>query len=354
MDGLSFSIPEIASTIGVTQCTYLMVHIALRAGFSPRTILPLLYFFVLSAAFLLDFAKEHIGTITPYYDYFQWAAWFSGPPLSVLLVIQMAYIKKTPALKDYWVLLLLPLAFVLSTLSVGRQEACANLKPCEAMQDMLTVTGLMAGTISLLVIFSKKNIFSTILKQRNGKERYWVIFALIIVNVLFLGVTLVSLTDTLSTEVLALTRTVMGLAFVYLVSTSLLRIYPQAVRTSGADGQNEALSEDEQVLARKIERLMTREKVYQEPTYSRTDLARECDAPETAVSRVINVHFQRSFPQLMNEYRIEDAKRLLSETDAPVKVIAENTGFNSLSSFNRVFKEVTGETPSRYRKSEKI
>jgi AraC-like DNA-binding protein len=93
------------------------------------------------------------------------------------------------------------------------------------------------------------------------------------------------------------------------------------------------------------------EKVYQEPTYSRADLARECSAPESTVSRVINVHFGKSFPQLMNERRIADAKRLLQQTDAPVAKIASEVGFNSLPSFNRVFKDMTGDSPSSFRKS---
>jgi AraC-like DNA-binding protein len=94
--------------------------------------------------------------------------------------------------------------------------------------------------------------------------------------------------------------------------------------------------------------------VYQEPTYSRTDLARECDTSETIISRVINAHFGKSFPQLINEYRVEDAKQLLIQTSAPVKVIAGDVGFNSLASFNRVFKDTTGESPSKFRKNVKI
>ena len=53
----------------------------------------------------------------------------------------------------------------------------------------------------------------------------------------------------------------------------------------------------------------------------------------------------------MNERRVDDAKRLLVETDAAIKTIAEEVGFNSLPSFNRVFKDLTGYAPSIYRKS---
>jgi len=39
----------------------------------------------------------------------------------------------------------------------------------------MTVTGLLAGAISLLIIFSKKGLFTKIRKQKLGKERYWLI-----------------------------------------------------------------------------------------------------------------------------------------------------------------------------------
>lgn len=351
MDALRFSFSEILSIVGVSQCVYLIVYISFRSGRISRAGLPLLYFLVLGLAFLSDFAEGHIAGAWPYYYYLQWALWFSGPPLSVLLAIQMAQITKTPGLRDYWILLLLPLSFMLSSLAADVSDSCDSHVPCEELQALLTVTGLMAGAISLLVIFSKKNIFSSLLKQKHGKERYWLILALILLNTCFLVAVFAGLIHYVSLEDVVLTRTVLGLAFVYLVSTSLLRIYPQSVRAVPSAERMEELSEEEQALVQKIEKLMALEKVYQEPTYSRTDLARECEASETVISKVINVYFQKSFPQLINEHRIEDARRLLAETDAAIKTIAEDVGFNSLPSFNRVFKDVTGEAPSHYRKS---
>ncbi|MEZ5919105.1 MAG: AraC family transcriptional regulator [Alphaproteobacteria bacterium] len=352
----AFSIPEILSIIGLVQCVYLVVHMLFQSGAGGslgRAALPVLYFFTLGLAFFSDFSESVLSALTPYAYYLQWGAWFAGPPLSVLLVIQIAQGNKVPSFKDYWVLLLLPLSFMLSMLAVDVSKSCEGFEPCEDIRALLDVTGLMAGAISLLVIFSKKGLFSLTLKQKNGKERYWLIFSLIAVNLLFLAAMMARLMHYVSYEDAALARTVLGLAFVYLVSTGFLRLYPQptrAVSTVGTRGE-EVLSEDELVLARKIEDLLKLDKVYHEPAYSRTDLARECDAPETVISKVINVYFQKSFPQIMNECRIEDARRLLLETEASIKTVAEEVGFNSLPSFNRVFKDITGEAPSQYRKS---
>ena len=94
---------------------------------------------------------------------------------------------------------------------------------------------------------------------------------------------------------------------------------------------------------------MSLDKVYQAASYNRADLARELAVPEAVVSRVINAHFGKSLPTLLNEYRIADARYLLTSTDLPVKDIADQVGFNSMPSFNRVFREITGTTPSLLR-----
>lgn len=351
MNQISLSLPEILALIGMIQCTYLTVHITLRTRTLLHAGLPLLYFLVLGAAFTADLAQSRLQLETDYYFFIQWFLWFSGPPLSVLLVVQLSDMTSRPPLRDYWVLLLLPLSFMLSVLSSETTIGCENFRSCSALHELLNVTGLMAGTISLLMIFSKKGLMKTIHKQKFGKERYWLVLALIVLNTLFLLTVFLGLTKNIEPQNALMLRNILGIGFAYLVSTSLLRIIP---RNQGAASQTvsgeDKLSAEEQALAEKINALLTFEKVYQEPTYARADLARECEVSETLVSRVINLHFQKSFPQLMNEYRIQDAKRLLRETDAAIQTIARDVGFNSLPSFNRVFKDMTGKAPGQYRK----
>lgn len=349
MKQISFSLPEILALIGMIQCTYLLVHIGMRGRQIAHAGLPLVYFLVLGCAFTADFAQARLQIETDLYFYIQWALWFIGPPLSVLVVIQLADMTRSPPLRDYWVILLLPLSFMLSFLAADTAIGCTPDEPCKELHELLVVTGLMAGTISLLVIFSKKDLLKNVTKQRFGRERYWLIFFLIILNTLFLFAMLLTLTKHISAAEAVLLRNVLGLGFVYLVSTSFLRLFPRTSARAATAAADE-LTSAERALAEKIEQLLTFDKVYQEPTYSRANLAQECGVSETVVSRVINLHFKKSFPQLMNEHRIQDAKQLLKETSATIQNIAQDVGFNSLPSFNRVFKDMTGKAPSQYRK----
>ncbi|MCE7886326.1 MAG: AraC family transcriptional regulator [Alphaproteobacteria bacterium PRO2] len=339
MEHLQFTIPEMLSLIGVTQCVYFLVYMIMRAGRLSRAGVPILYFLVLALAFLSDAAERSLGAGIDNYFYLQWATWFLGPPLSVLLVIQVAQISRTPELKHFWVLALIPAAFLIARAMVPSEND-------PEMQSALTIFGIIAGCISLLAIWLQRDVFAAITSEKTGKARYWLILALVFTNIFMLGVMMLGLSPAHAENAL-MVRTVLGLGFVYLVGTSLFRIYPQAVMLSeiGPD----TLTARDLEIARRIESLMTLDKVYHEPAYSRADLARECEVSEAALSRIINLHFSKTFPQLMNEHRIEDAKRMLKETDASVRTVAGEVGFNSLATFNRVFKELTGSSPGQFR-----
>ncbi len=80
-----------------------------------------------------------------------------------------------------------------------------------------------------------------------------------------------------------------------------------------------------------------------------------------SVSGVSEAHFARSFRQAFgmppHRYlltrRIERARALLRDTDLAVTAIAFETGWNSLGTFGRIFRDVTGESPSACRARER-
>jgi len=77
-----------------------------------------------------------------------------------------------------------------------------------------------------------------------------------------------------------------------------------------------------------------------------------------SVSGVSEAHFSRSFKQAFgvppHRYlltrRIEKATALLRDTDLPITEIAFRTGWESRGTFGRIFRDITGETPSTLRK----
>lgn len=347
MEQLRFDIPEILSLIGLTQCVYVLVYMLFRAGDIRRAVLPFAYFLVLGVAFFLDFAQRFIGADVPHYNELRWAAWVMGPPLSVLLIIQIARITRAPALSSFAVLLLVPAAYAAAHFAALRMGQCIELPGCTVFRDALAVGGLIAGALSLLTIWFTRGMMEGLTAEKAGKDRYWLILMLVFVNLAFLSVTLLALTSVIDFADVRVIHTCLGLGLVYLSGTSLFRIYPQAMTIVEPRGRG--MTGDEEKLAKKIENLINVDKVFHEPGYNRADMARELKIAESAVSRIINLHFGQSLPQLLNERRVEDAKRMLAETDAPIKTIAAESGFNSLASFNRIFRDATGKAPSTYR-----
>jgi AraC-like DNA-binding protein len=339
MDSLSFTLPQALALLGVAQCAYIVTYMALRAGRLSRAGVPIAYFCVLGLAFALDFGHKSWSGFLSFYEDLQWLTWYAGPPLSVLLIIQIAQIHTVPNWRRYWIMALVPLAYA------GAQI----FSDSKQFADFLVITGLLAGGISLLTLWLNRDILKPVALEKNGGTRFWLIMALITMNILFLGLALASVIIELDAGGVILTRTVLGLGLVYVAGTSLFRIYPQAINLIRAPALT--LSDEDRKIAAQIENLLTLDKVYHEPTYSRAKLAQECGTSEANLSRILNTHFGKTLPQLLNEYRVADAKRLLTETDAPVKIVAAEVGFNALPSFNRVFKDMTGVTPSKFRRS---
>src|SRR5476649_704835 len=92
----------------------------------------------------------------------------------------------------------------------------------------------------------------------------------------------------------------------------------------------------------------------------RMDAASDEEWPVQRLARVSGVseaHFARSFRDAFgvppHRYlltrRIERAKALLRDTDLPIIEIAFQTGWNSLGTFGRTFRDITGESPSQLR-----
>jgi AraC-like DNA-binding protein len=87
---------------------------------------------------------------------------------------------------------------------------------------------------------------------------------------------------------------------------------------------------------------------------SLSDLAKRINETSHHVSQVMNEEMNQSFFELLASYRVKEAKEIISkdkEKKLTVEEIAEQVGYNSKSSFNKAFKNNTGQTPSDFRNS---
>lgn len=91
------------------------------------------------------------------------------------------------------------------------------------------------------------------------------------------------------------------------------------------------------------------QRAYLMPTLKISDVARQIGSNRTYVSNWFNRSRQSTFFSYVNQLRIKHACGLLNTTDMPLEAIAQESGFNSKSSFYRIFKNLKGCTPNEYR-----
>lgn len=98
-------------------------------------------------------------------------------------------------------------------------------------------------------------------------------------------------------------------------------------------------------------------KSFLKPNFTLKELAEELDMSLHEVSEIINNGFGINFNEFINQYRVEEVKAKLkdpSQDHFSLIAIAQDSGFNSKASFNRIFKQVTGQSPSEYKKDSRV
>lgn len=125
--------------------------------------------------------------------------------------------------------------------------------------------------------------------------------------------------------------------------------------------ETENVSKDKKLILTEKERekymnrildIMENEKPYLNADIKQADLAEMLSMSVHHLSEVLNHTFGQNFNNFINIYRLENAKKLLKDPEyanEKILAVAYDSGFQSKASFNRVFKDYVGKTPSLYR-----
>ncbi len=136
----------------------------------------------------------------------------------------------------------------------------------------------------------------------------------------------------------------LGVLVMGLLDSPLLRQLAPSMAASASDG-------DRSLYAR-IERLMSEDQPWREPDFDVGGLARKLGTYPNAVSRALSRAGNVSFYDYVNGHRLREAERLLADpNEARIKIeaLGRQAGFRARSTFFKLFRERTGQTPSEYR-----
>lgn len=341
--------------VGLTPCLFIIFFLLTLTRRNGQTVIPILYFASLSCSFalpLLDiffpFAHNH---------FVEGGLLFGQNMLSALsfLLICQFMIGRVPPVQ-YWLVLAIPLigggqllytSMVLAGDDCVRTQTCPNIDLIKGLYNIFS-----SAMIFLLLIYYSSRFEGMQKEDTHKKHKYWLIIALIMLNLLGLAVDLAALSNHLNQAEAQFTSTMLRLAFIYLVITSLFRVFYPGMAARHAQTAPEKATYDPALdlpYVDKIKALLEGEHAYRQMRLNRAKLAEMVGIGEHHLSRVINSHFGKNFNELINSYRIDEAKQRLKNEPTQVTVIGFEVGFNSIASFNRVFKEKTGVSPSDWR-----
>jgi AraC-like DNA-binding protein len=203
-----------------------------------------------------------------------------------------------------------------------------------------TIHGVLTAYIIYTAMVLKKDIQSFITSKSNTlKNKHNVILFLSIIIVCMGFV--VSLKTTYILGPLVFSVTFYSI-FIYF----LLKNISQRKKTYLKKVDNQQF----ELIKEKLIHSMETEKIYQDANLNLNVLANRLGTNRYLLSQILNDNLKKNFYQCINEYRIEEACKLLSTKQLySVEAIGYDVGFRSKSAFFSAFKKIKGTTPSKYK-----
>ena len=131
------------------------------------------------------------------------------------------------------------------------------------------------------------------------------------------------------------------------------RVVPIQAETSEEEAQKNKLSSKTDAYYQHLMQLMQEEKLYTDVELTLQNLSERLGISSSYLSRIINEKESKNFFEFVNAFRVQDVKDKLVDKEYghySILGIALESGFKSKSTFNTVFKKLTGQTPSSYQK----
>lgn len=372
---LKENITYLFSYLGAIQGVILAV-IVLNYPQQHKTSNRILSVFLFTLAYLLVIARITEMVENPFFRLVYCIRFLA--PITLYLYIQSLY-RTINWKKQYWHILTLFLDFLVI---VG----LTNLR-ISIVGDGPSWESVLAGTLGwgwfLLVYIIYFKLIFKILKQY--KEKVWHNFSALHnlgvkwatqIAYGFLGLVIIDILvglfsfnfPAIYTPYHGLVNTITYTAFMYFITIKgklspqiyklrMVENRPVQVPKNEIKTSNKIIPDEKKeliLLSQQIKKIIEEEKLYKEMGLTVNEVAEKIGSQTYLVSQAINSCLGKNFFELINRYRVEEAKLLLKdETMNYLSIVGVGfeAGFNSKTAFNTSFRKYTGMTPSEFKKS---
>lgn len=317
--------------------------------------------FAISLNFLMEFLKS-IATIFKYVEVFFYPIMLSLPILVFLYIKSLVHNHDEEFGKDLWIHFFIPI-----------QSLLFNLIPIFFDSNATDLTKKLDYTnfFSLKVTFILMNIYYLIkaynvfkINSKRIKEEYsyqagiqfkWISFFVlgyIVFIICFFG-----LNPNASPFVVYIPFLMISL-YLYFQRFNQNSIELQLIDEtfSKKDIQNGLPELKRKEILKNLVEFVEKNEIYLKKDLTIHDISKEININSSYISNVLNQNLKCNFVTFINTYRINKAKDILLSkeySNYTIEAISELVGFNSKSSFNNAFKQISGITPSEFKKKNK-
>jgi len=329
----------------------------------------LAFFFLSLASGLLDYyllISGYFETNTQYALFLNSLVIFHAP---LLLLYTHSLTSKNFRIKFIHLLHALPFVFILVLLFIFYYNQTPEMQKWvlddvkegkDLSTIMISVFGFIYELTYLLAIKIRiRNYRETIVQQFSNLDKINLNWLNFLVNVFIISVLASTFANVLRHSQLirmdqgAIVFGLIGLLF-FISSVMLKGLHQNEIFLGAQRSPSTGTSSPEEnaSLLQKLNAHITKNKPYLDADLTLNDLASQAQISSRQLSTLINAELGKSFFDLINSYRIDEAKRILRESKDSKLTVLEvmyDVGFNSKSSFNTAFKKYTGSTPTAFR-----
>ncbi|NLP56580.1 AraC family transcriptional regulator [Lutibacter sp. B1] len=206
------------------------------------------------------------------------------------------------------------------------------------------------------IIAAKKNIHNSFSNLDKYQEKYFYIVTvsfILLMSIPGFFVTFIGRTPFISNDImLFLVTCIFTLLYIIL---AVIGIQQKPSESHFSDFEiNDELNHNNELLEleQHLIEYFNKEKPWLNPDLNIWDVAKNIGTNRSYVSKIINENLGSNFNQFVNNYRIEEAKELLKKSpERTIGEISELSGFGSVNSFIRIFKQTENCTPTKFKKS---
>ncbi len=118
-------------------------------------------------------------------------------------------------------------------------------------------------------------------------------------------------------------------------------------------GNSNIFSENDTTIsiANKIDVAIHKDKIFKNKFLTVSEFSIHCNLPQYIISQFLTNYYSKSFNEFINDFRVEEAIRILNSTEKlkySIEIVGQICGFNSRSAFYNAFKRCTGLTPRQF------